>query len=383
MSGVTQVYYVTPSYFPSRAANSVHVVNMVEGFIQNDYKVNFFFATNLTGFDELKTHFAAQYELKLNLNLNLIPFISSQPRFTEFFIGLKAILKFGRDLFRRAGPMLIYCRNIYAAFFFCLLTREKVFYETHAVEKGFRLWLQKFILGKHRATCVAISKALRERLIRNVGAVDPKIIVAHDAARLRRDSIEKLAISEPMSLAYFGHLYEGRGIEIIEKLAESNEDKFFVVYGGEDEQIAIRRNKNANLDNLEFAGYINHSEVFKKMLLHHVLLMPYQEKVYVGSYSIMDTASWMSPMKMFEYMSARRAIVSSELPVLKEVLKDRHNALLVAPNDINEWNTAIKSLAENSDLYEGIASRAYEQYLSVYNWKARVKKIISTAETVL
>ena len=47
--------------------------------------------------------------------------------------------------------------------------------------------------------------------------------------------------------------------------------------------------------------------------------MPYQRNVGIGTKNS-DTSNWMSPMKMFEYMSTGVPIVSSDLPVLKKFL---------------------------------------------------------------
>ena len=74
-----------------------------------------------------------------------------------------------------------------------------------------------------------------------------------------------------------------------------------------------------------------------------LLLMPYQNKVSIGVRG-QDTSRWMSPMKMFEYMAAGQAIVASDLPVLREILVHKHNAILTKADDVIEWETAIKML---------------------------------------
>ena len=52
-----------------------------------------------------------------------------------------------------------------------------------------------------------------------------------------------------------------------------------------------------------------------------ILLMPYQQKVFLSK-EIYDTSKWMSVMKMFEYLSCKVPLISSNLPVLREVLED-------------------------------------------------------------
>ena len=100
--------------------------------------------------------------------------------------------------------------------------------------------------------------------------------------------------------------------------------------------------------------------------------MPYQDVVGVAD-TDKSTASWMSPMKMFEYMSAKKPIISSELPVLKEILNK--NAVLVRHNNVNDWVNAIKylSVEKNRNL---ILSNAYNDFLKKHTWDIRAKNIL-------
>ena len=54
-----------------------------------------------------------------------------------------------------------------------------------------------------------------------------------------------------------------------------------------------------------------------------ILLMPYSNKVTVSG-NVSDTTNYMSPLKLFDYMSTGRLILSSKLKVLKEVVDDKH-----------------------------------------------------------
>ena len=49
-----------------------------------------------------------------------------------------------------------------------------------------------------------------------------------------------------------------------------------------------------------------------------------------------------SPLKLFEYMAAGRAIVASDLPSIREVLRDDEHALLVEPGDADALAAAIR-----------------------------------------
>ena len=56
-----------------------------------------------------------------------------------------------------------------------------------------------------------------------------------------------------------------------------------------------------------------------------------------------NISDFTSPLKVFEYMSYKKAIIASDLPVLREVLSNK-NSLIVKCDDINEWMAAIEKL---------------------------------------
>ena len=109
-----------------------------------------------------------------------------------------------------------------------------------------------------------------------------------------------------------------------------------------------------------------------------VLLMPYQESVSIGVAGH-DTARWMSPMKMFEYLGAGVPIISSDLPVLREVLLDGENSLLARPSDIDSWLAALDRVEDNPELAVRIGSNAHDQYERQHTWTCRAEKIIEAA----
>jgi glycosyltransferase involved in cell wall biosynthesis len=100
--------------------------------------------------------------------------------------------------------------------------------------------------------------------------------------------------------------------------------------------------------------------------------MPYQRRVSVSGGG--DTSAWMSPMKMFEYMACRRPIVSSDLPVLREVLAHERNALLAEPGSVDAWVAAVERLRGDPELSRALAARARED-VTAYSWRARARRV--------
>lgn len=317
-------------------------------------------------------------------NWNLVTYFSESTRAMSLLITLIAL---PRILFTSRADMVL-TRNLYAAFFLSLV-RRRILFETHQLESGVRKWIQKrIILGKNVRT-VVISKSLAHHLELHHQIQIDHPIVLHDAApegihrlqpECRRDQFSKvsgLSSAETSQwkavCGYFGQLYAGRGIEIIEEMASSRPACLFVVYGGSQEEVQLRATSAP--PNLKFLGHVPHPVARAVQASVDLLLMPYQAQVSIGVDGH-DTARWMSPMKMFEYLAAGVPVISSDLPVLREVLEDRVNAMLVAPDNVDEWLGALDYLVSHTEEAGDIGQNAHELYLREYTWFRRATALI-------
>jgi glycosyltransferase involved in cell wall biosynthesis len=108
----------------------------------------------------------------------------------------------------------------------------------------------------------------------------------------------------------------------------------------------------------------------------HALVAPYLENVSVHGGGG-DVARWMSPLKLFEYMAMARPIVSADLPVLREVLREGENALLAAPGDAEDWVRALEQLRVDTELARRLGEQARADYEQHHTWDARAGHILS------
>jgi glycosyltransferase involved in cell wall biosynthesis len=93
--------------------------------------------------------------------------------------------------------------------------------------------------------------------------------------------------------------------------------------------------------------------------------MPYSRSI-MGSSGAADSASVASPMKMFEYMAAGRAIVTSDLLVIREVLNEG-NAVFCEPGISSGGR-----VATHSDAY-----RDHDLELVISDWKLKIEKLLA------
>ena len=73
----------------------------------------------------------------------------------------------------------------------------------------------------------------------------------------------------------------------------------------------------------------------------------------------------MSPLKLFEYMSAGKPILTSNLPVIKEILTHNETAFLCDPSVIDDWGDSIEWIKQNPKDSAKISLKAFEKFSSL------------------
>ena len=220
---------------------------------------------------------------------------------------------------------------------------------------------------------VFISARLRDLYLEEFPWLDrDKLLVAHDAANASTEPLPDPASGgERMQVGYVGGFLPGYGIEVIVVLARRRPDLDFHVVGGREPAVIHWRARTANLENLTFHGFVPPSQLGQHYQNFDVVLAPYQATT--------KHIDWISPMKLFEYMAHGKAIICADFPVMREILEDERDALLVAPADLNAYDRALSRLADARfrGLLAGSARRKLEQE---FTWLARAKAVLNGLE---
>jgi glycosyltransferase involved in cell wall biosynthesis len=182
-----------------------------------------------------------------------------------------------------------------------------------------------------------------------------------------------LGLRDAPTVMCTGHLYAGRGADLFLKLAKSLPRAQFVWVGGRPEDIGAWKSR-VESDNVTFTGFIPNRDLPLYQAAADILLMPYSRSI-MGSSGAADSAGVASPMKMFEYMAAGRAIVSSDLPVIREVLHEK-NAVFCEPEDVGDWRVEIEGLLKDLARRRELENQA-RQDVQGYTWVARARKIMN------
>lgn len=381
-----RVHYISPSVLPSRAANAVHVVMQCDALARAGTEITLYAKRQDPDEAFLPNLLEKAYGVDAS-GWRMVTHYSPVSRADNLRIAANAL----SNIWRGHTPDVVLSRNLYAAYVLAVLQRHPLIFETHQLEYGIRKVMQRAIMSCPWVTTVVISQSLEYHLTRHHGTPPSRPLVLHDAApsgmrpvvpgerRGRLEGIVSDALGDWRAVcAYFGHLYAGRGIEIIEAMAKARPQILFLVFGGNETEVSQRRAANG-LVNLRFAGHLPHTVARQAMVSADILLMPYQDSVSIGV-KHHDTAAWMSPMKMFEYLAAGVPIISSDLPVLREVLKHGQNAMLVAAGDPTAWIAALDRLLSEPDLAMRLGRAGHADYLAHYTWDKRAKALLRAGE---
>jgi len=270
-----------------------------------------------------------------------------------------------------------------------LLYKIPAIFEIHIQPTGLfgPAWHQAFAKLPGRKRLVSITQALVEVLAQdyNIRVKQDEVVIAANGVDLERfaalPSTPELArqqLNFPLALTVMctGHLYAGRGADLFLALAKSIQNAHFVWVGGRSEDVTAwkRRVEKENISNITFIGFIPNQDLPLYQSAADILLMPYSRSI-MGSSDTADSASVASPMKMFEYMAAGRAIVTADLPVIREVLNE-YNAVFCKPDDLENWRLEIEQLLGDESLRKELENKARED-VQKFTWLARAEKILN------
>ena len=110
------------------------------------------------------------------------------------------------------------------------------------------------------------------------------------------------------------------------------------------------------------------------MRQYHILLMPYQHEVSVRSKNL-NTAKYMSPLKLFEYLAMSKIILASKLNVYSHILKNNKNAILIDSKNIKEWAKKIILVFKNLKKFKYLRKGALKT-AEKHTWEKRVDTIL-------
>ena len=359
---------IAMSQIPAPNANGIQVMKVCQALAQLGHQVTLF-VPDMQPQHPSRAALSEYYGLKRTFEVRWLKTISRRS-FT--WRALREA--------RKSQPDLIYSWSPQSTLF-SLLHRLPTIHEIHESPMGTfgPWWYRAFLYVNGKKRLVSITRALQDILERDYGLPE-EIVIAPNGIDLERYRTlpspqlarRKLGIEESPTVICTGHLYAGRGVETFLRLAEKSPRIQFLWVGGKQADVKKWRERAKKQKNLQFTGFIHNAELPLYQSAADILVAPYGRKISGSSGG--DSASVASPMKLFDYMAAKRAIITSDLPVIREIL-DEESALFCPPDDVDIWHIAITRLLADEVLRKKLTENAFSR-VKEFTWQVREKKIL-------
>ena len=391
---MTSMLYIANARIPTEKAHGLQIMKMCNEFakkLEVELLVAHRFQTRLMKqVADVYDYYTVEKKFKIRriFSLNLTPPLDSRLSYrTQSVQRLSHWLQsicFGLvsaiySLTRSAR--LVYSRDFFSCLFLYWLQplhRKKVFFEAHdfpLTKLGGRLrcWPLRHIDG-----LIVISRKLAE-LYQSQGILPENMLVAPDGVDLplfsaglqRESSREELGIPRNKKvICYTGHLYRWKGTRVLAQAMKKLDDNYLLyVVGGTPKDISefedfISVNR---IPNVIVTGYVPPKLIPKYLAAADVLVLPNTSEEAISRL-------YTSPLKLFEYMAARRPIVASDLPSVREILNEE-NAILVRSDDPKALAEGIQKVLTNEEMGKKLAENAFKE-VQLYTWEKRAEKIL-------
>jgi glycosyltransferase involved in cell wall biosynthesis len=382
-----KIAVITNSRIPSLTANSIQAMKVSQTLMQLGHDLRIFAPaeTEPATRESLLTH----YGLRIIPDIELLPSNQHLKRFDFIIHAQRAAKRFNADLIYTWLPQSAVI-GLWAGY--------PVIFEMHADVAG-RMgawWLRQFWKKPGRKRMTVTTLALRKALERSTRLEFPNdaVLVAPNGVELERyenlpssaEARRQLNLPEGLTVGFTGHIYPGRGADLLFELAKQMPQVNFLWVGGMPELVEFWRGKltEAKMANVTMTGFIQQERIPLHQAASDILLMPYSRSISASSGQ--DIAEVINPMKMFEYMAAGRAIVSADLPSIREVLNEG-NAVFCPPGDPREsgignwesWKATIESLLGDESRRNELGTRA-RRNVERFTWVKREEMVLYTFE---
>ena len=371
---------------PTEKAHGLSTVKICEAFSKCGYKVDLIIpklwrhkSENIYDYYGVKKRFRI---LKIPC-IDLIP-VGVLEKFTfllqslsfSFFLTIFVLIKYGIR-----NKKVIFFSHDYIPLYPMTFLSNYVFYDIHHFP-GQNL-MYKRIMNKSFGFAVQTKWKIKE--LENKFHIPPnKIVYWPNGTEIERFNISqskteaRKILGLPLDakiIMYTGQLFDWKGVDsLIKSISFLPNEMLIYIVGGSDQDILNCKKEiaEANNNRIIFVKFVPNLQIPLWLRVADVLVLPNTGKKRVSLY-------YTSPMKLFEYMAAKKPIISSAIPSIMEILNDK-NSILVEPDNPEAIGLSVKKIFSDPILSENISTNSFLD-VQKFTWTNRAEKIIDYFST--
>ncbi len=363
-----RICYLFNSSVPSYNPSSLQVIKTCEGLTQLKHKV--YLITPNTGL---------KYNIKNYYDLIYSPIRIKLKFFKKFPKGLNYYLFSFFSVIRGISlkPDVFLTRNLFTLIILILFNKKVIVELHHDLSNegrfvNFVFTYFNILNSKNVIKIIAITNAVKIFLIRELKINKKKIKIIPSASSLQL-KFSKLKKKKNYNIGYFGSLEKSKGYDFIANLSKIDKNNNYYVYGGDKKIIDILKKKVQN-KNLFLHEYIPYKKLKHQISKMDVLIMPSNKKILRSTGGVGNIAKYTSPLKLFDYLSAGKFIIVSDLKVFNEIIKNNKHCIVISLNQ-TKWIKVLKNIRNNLKKINILKKNAF--ILSKkYTYKNRARQLL-------
>ena len=217
----------------------------------------------------------------------------------------------------------------------------------------------------------------KDRLVVIPNGVDAELFSASQNRNLERRA---LGVNGSGVVIFVGHFQAWHGLEALLEafhysLGQVPTAQLILVGDGPTRSQLEKQISALGLGNsVRITGLVPKPTVAKMLSAADVAVLPYPE---------FKQELWFSPLKLYEYMAAGKAIVASRAGQIKDVIQDGENGVLVEPGDTIGLGTAISQLLLDPKRRKRMGKSAQAQALATHTWSDHLVQLEDVYREVL
>ncbi len=366
-----RICYMTNSTIPAKSANTIAAIKICEAFTELKNEVMLITRNTNCKIEDIYKLYDVKSKFKIKSIKNFKKFPLKFKYYLFSLISIIASLNFKPDLY--------ITRNLFTCFLLVLL-RKKVIIELHnGLNNETRIVkilikLTKYLDSKYILKIVTITNGVKYEYVSKKFINANKTLILPSGSSIKNKFKFKIA-KKNFKIGYFGSLYKSRGVDLVFELSRIDKHNKYYLYGDLNH---VSKSKLNNLSkNLNIKNYVPYSEIPSALDKMDILIIPYVSAITVHG-NVSDITKYTSPLKLFDYLCAGKIIICSDFHVLREVIKDKRNAIFIKNyKNPYSWKNEILKL-KNQSAKQFIISKNNYLLGKKYSLKRRAKLILNS-----
>lgn len=249
---------------------------------------------------------------------------------------------------------------------------HEVFADTAKPQRRERTLTMERAVVAGAAAVVCNSRATAERLTALYGAPRRLLVLPNGVTPLATLP-EKPWQDCRRHVVYAGSFFGWKGVADLVAAAATLDGFRLTLIGGEPEQIArLRSQLPAGGAQIDFLPRLPHAEVMAHIAAACIAVLPNRPD---------PDSAFTSPIKLFEYMAAGCAVVTSDLPAIREIL-GADDAAWFTPGDAASLREALLALGNDCGRAREMGQRLHARSAD-YAWQKRAARLKDFLDGVL